>query len=151
MSAYKLIEVIKTSERETQSIYDRDDLTIALADMKNDFGAAVKVDTTLATYCVVIKQDTGERMGGEYWASTPTVAEGETPVDVSIRQRVYTHNDYADDNIAAYDSERLAIGNFNTKAAASMKKAECNFALTVRIDGKGDFADFDIFTRSQAE
>lgn len=144
MSAYKLIEVVKTSEKETQAIYDREDLTTALADMKNDFGANVKADATLSTYCVVIKQDTGEKMDGKYW-SIPT--NDEEPIDVAIRQRVYTHNDYAEDNIAAYDSEKLAIGNFNTKSASAMKKADCNFAITVRIDGEGNFADFDVFNR----
>ena len=52
-----------------------------------------------------------------------------------------------EDNISPYDSEKLAIGNFNTKAAAAMKKAECNFALTIRIDGTGKYADFDVFER----
>lgn len=144
MSNFKLIEVVKTSEKENQSIYDKDDLTVALADMHNDFGVAVKADTTLSVYCVVVEQATGQRMGGLYYAD-PTVE------NTDIKQRVYTHNDYADDNISAYDSERLAIGNYNTKLSASMKKAECNFALTIRLDGKGEFADFNVFKRLTEE
>ena len=139
MSNFKLIEVVKTSEKENQSIYDKDDLTVALADMHNDFGAAVKADTTLSVYCVVIEQATGQKMGGLFY----TTSEENT----DIKQRVYTHNDYDDDNISAYDSERLAIGNYNTKLSASMKKAECNFALTIRLDGKGEFADFNAWNR----
>lgn len=141
MSAYKLIEVVKTSEKETQSIYDREDLTTAIADMKNDFGANVKLDTTLATYAIVIEQATGELVDKKYW--------GLSGDENLIRQRVYTHNDYADDDIVAYDSEKLAIGNFNTKSASSMKKSECNFAVTLRVDGFGCIADDDIFHREQ--
>lgn len=142
MSAYKLIEVVKTSEKETQSIYDKEDLTTALADMHNSFGVAVKADSTISVYCVVIEQATGQRMGGLYFATSSE--------DADIKQRVYTHNDYAEDNVSYYDTERLAIGNYNTKLSASMKKAECNFAITVRIDGKGEFADFNIWTRPVA-
>lgn len=145
MSAYKLIEVVKTSEKETQSIYDREDLTTAIADMKNDFGVNVKANSTLSTYAIVIEQSTGERIDGKYWRTNDVTN------DFSIRNRVYTHNDYANDNIAAYDSKQLAIGNFNIKAADSMKKAECNYALTVLIDGKGNFADCDVFHREQSQ
>ena len=140
MSAYKLIEVVKTSEKEIQSIHDKDDLTTALADMKNDFGVAVKADNTLSVFCILIEQATGMRKDGKYWHT-------DADVDYSIKNRVYTHNDYTDDNITAYDNERLAIGNFNTKSASSMKKAECNFALTVRIDGEGNYKDLDVFHR----
>lgn len=139
MSNFKLIEVVKTSEKENQSIYDKDDLTIALADMHNDFGVAVKADSTLSVYCVVIEQTTGRKMGGLFYTTSE--------VNSDIKQRVYTHNNYAEDNITAYDTERLAIGNYNTKLAASMKKAECNFALTVRIDAKGEFADFNVYKK----
>lgn len=147
MSTYKLIEVIKDTSKENQSIYDRSDVNTALADMKNDFGVAVKADNTLSAYCVVIDQETGARIGGRYWSTSVNVEEGEEPIDTSIRQRVYTHNNYTEDNISPYDSEKLAIGNFNTKAAASMKNSNCNFALTIRIDGTGKFADFDVFER----
>lgn len=148
MSAYKLIEVRKTSEAETQSIYDRDDLTTAIADMKDDFGKALKTDDILSVYCVVIEQATGERVDGKYWI-LPTVVEGLS--DISIRQRVYTHNDYQDDNLAPYDSEQLAIANFNTKSASAMKKEECNFAVTIRIDSTGKFAEKDVFHRPQPQ
>lgn len=147
MSQYKLIEVVKTSEKEEQSIYDRDNLNTALADMKNDFGVAVKAETTLCVYCVVIDQTTGNKIGGKYWSLTSSVGDNENLSDNTIRQRVYTHNDYADDNITPYESEKLAIGNFNTKAAAAMKKEECNFALTVRIDGTGFLVDVDLFNK----
>lgn len=147
MSTYKLIEVVKDTSKENQSIYDRSDVNTALADMKNDFGVALKTDNTLSAYCVVVDQETGARIDGRYWSASVNVEEGEEPIDTSIRQRVYTHNNYAEDNITPYDSEKLAIGNFNTKAAASMKKAECNFALTIRIDSTGKFADFDVFER----
>jgi hypothetical protein len=146
MSTYKLIEVVKDTSKENQSIYDKPDLNTALADMKNDFGVVLKADNTLSAYCVVIEQETGARIDGRYWSAS-SVDEGEEPIDTSIRQRVYTHNNYAEDNLTPYDSEKLAIGNFNTKAAASMIKAECNFALTIRIDGTGKFADFDVFER----
>ena len=62
MSNYKLIEVVKTAERETQSIYDKDDLAKAISDMHNDFGVAVKTDATLSVYCTLIDQETGEKV-----------------------------------------------------------------------------------------
>ena len=146
MSAYKLIEVVKTPEKETQAIYGKDDFAIAIADMKNDFGVAVKADDTIATYAVIIDQLTGELKDRKYWKDA-----SKEPSEISIRDRVYTHNDYAEDNITAYDTEKLAIGNFNTKAAASAKKTECNFALTIRIDGEGNYKDLDVFNRTEAK
>jgi hypothetical protein len=147
VSTYKLIEVVKDTSKENQSIYDKSDLNTALADMKNDFGVALKADNTLSAYCIVIEQETGARIDGRYWSASVSIEEGAEPIDISIRQRVYTHNNYAEDNITPYESEKLAIGNFNTKAAASMKKSECNFALTIRIDETGEYADFDKFER----
>ena len=58
MAKYKLIEVIKTSEKETQSIYDFDTIEDATARMHNDFGVALKQEGTLATYCVIVDNDT---------------------------------------------------------------------------------------------
>ena len=134
--SYKLIEVIKTSEKETPALYDREDLETAYADMRNDFGVAVKQDTTLSVYCLVINNDTGEKMDRLYWGKSVQ------DVDISIKDRVYTHNDYQEDNVSAYDSEQLAIGNFNTKFAAMLKKADCNFAICIRLDGTGEIKDF---------
>lgn len=136
MSAYKLIEVKKTEEKETQSIYDKDTLDAAIIAMHNDFGAAVKADDIIGVYCIVIDNTTGAKSDKLHWGA-------------SVKDRVYTHNDYADDNIAGYDSEKLAIGNYHTKLSAQRNTAECNFAITVRIDGKGEFADFDVWNREQ--
>lgn len=137
MSAYKLIQVIKTAERETQSIYDKEDLKSASDDMHNSFGVAVKADSTLAVYVTIINNETGELEGNLHWLDV----NYEQPELTIIKPRVYTHNDYQDDNIAAYDSERLAIGNFHTKWATYSKKADCNFAIVVQLDGTGALTD----------
>jgi hypothetical protein len=65
----------------------------------------------------------------------------------AVKDRVYTHNDVQEDNVAAYDSEQLAIGNYHTKLASQRNNASINFAVTVRLDGKGNFKDFDAWTR----
>lgn len=149
MSAYKIIEVIKTSEKETQSIYDADNILNAEIKMHNDFGVAVKQDTTLATYVTVIDNTDGSRINGRYYAKKVDFKPGDEPVDLSIKQRVYTHNNYAEDNITSYESEQLAIGNFHTKLAAQRNNASCNFALTIRLDGQGDYAEFDNWRRDE--
>ena len=136
MSAYKLIKVVKTTEKETQSIYDKSDLKSALDDMHNEFGAAVKSDTTMATYCIVINNNTGDLEGNLYWEDeTLSIEERE------IRDRIYTHNDCENDNIAAYESEKLLIGNFHTKWAAYSKKEACKFAIVVKLNRMGNVTE----------
>lgn len=132
MSLFKLIEVRKTSEKETQSIYDKASLDEAIIDMHNDFGVAVKQEDTLGAYCVIIDNTTGAQAKVLHWG------EG-------IKDRVYTHNDYANDNISAYDSEQLAIGNFHTKVASQRSHADCKHAITVRLGSTGNYADYDVY------
>lgn len=137
MSAYKLIKVVKTTEKETQSLYDFEDTKTALDTMHNDYGVAVKADDTLCVYCTVINNETGELVGNLNWTGQPYPQDEQK----TIRQRVYTHNDYQDDNITPYDSEKLAIGNFHTKWASYSKKEDCNFALVIRLDEWGLITD----------
>jgi len=132
MSTYKLISVVKTTEKETQSIYNKDDFKTASDDMCNAFGVALKADTTLAVYCSVIDNETGKVVDNLYWT------DQSVQVSDAIKPRVYTHNDYQEDNIAAYDSEKLALGNFYTKWATYSKKEDCNFAIVVLLDNMGN-------------
>lgn len=132
MSLFKLIEITKTSEKESQSIYDKDSLNEAVNAMHNDFGVAVKQDATIGAYCVVIDNTTGAQTKVLQWG-------------VGVKDRVYTHNDYADDNISAYDSEKLAIGNFHTKVASQRNHEGCKHAITVRLGSMGNFADYDVY------
>lgn len=136
MSAYKLIKIIKTSDnKESQSIYDKDTLEVAVMDMHNDFGVAVKQDATIGAYAVVIDNTTGAKADSVQWGDF-------------VKHRVYTHNDASEDNIAAYDTEKLAIGNYHTKLSAQRNNANVNHAITIRLDGKGDFADSDAWNRN---
>ena len=130
--SYKLVEIKKTSEKETQSIYDKADVNEAINTMHNDFGVMVKADDTIGAYCIVIDNTTGAQIKVLQWG-------------VGVKNRVYTHNDYADDNISAYDSEKLAIGNYHTKLAGQRNHEGCKFAITIRINGIGNFVDFDVW------
>ena len=155
MGNYKLIEVTKKlSGQETQSIYDHTDLTALKAAMDNDFGVQVKDETTASVYCLAIDNDTGEKIGCNYWAlpvpEPPYEEEVEIP-DVAIRHRVYTHNDYAEDNISAYATDRDAVGNYYAKSAASKRKIECMHALTILLDGKGEFIEYENWNRTIEE
>jgi hypothetical protein len=134
MAAYKLIEVVKDETKETPGIYDQDTLEAALIKMHNDFGVAVKQATTVGVYCAIIDNMTGARSDVLQWGE-------------AVKDRVYTHNDVQEDNVASYDSEQLAIGNYHTKLASQRNNASINFAVTVRLDGKGNFKDFDAWTR----
>lgn len=136
MSLFKLIEVRKTAEKETQSIYDKDSLNEAIIAMHNDFGAAVKQDENVGVYCIVINNNTGAREDFAQWG------EG-------VKERVYTHNDYADDNIAAYDNNKLAIGNFHTKLASQRSHEGCKFAITLRIGTMANIAESDVWVVSE--
>lgn len=151
MSAYKLIEVVKTEAKETQSIYDNNDRNAVIAQMHNDFGVAVKGNDTLSVYCLVIDNADGSKIDSRTWSKELVDVESGEPADVSIKSRVYTHNDYTDDNLTSYDSEQLAIGNYHTKIASAMNKAECDFALTIRLNSIGDVVDFDLFKRDVDE
>ena len=134
MSAYKLVEVSKTADKESQSIYDKDNLDVAVSDMHNDFGVIVKQVTTIGAYAVVIDNTTGAKLDRLQWGD-------------SVKDRVYTHNNASEDNVSNYDSEQLAIGNYHTKLASQRNNANVNHAITVRLDGKGNFADADIWDR----
>ncbi len=151
--SYKLIEVVKKiSGQEQQSLYDYADVTTLLATMNNDFGAQVKDDSTASIYCFGIDNETGEKIDSLYYSVENSFFGDDTEpvaVDTSIRNRVYTHNDYENDNIAAYDTERLAIGNYHTKIAGAMRKEECDHAITILIDGRGNFAEFSNWIRPE--
>ena len=152
MGAYKMVYVSKTiTGEETQSLYDHTDLTAAYADMENRFGAAMKLDSTASVYAMVIDKDTGECLNKCYWEINKFAGDGQENINTTIRHRVFTHNDYADDNIAAYESERLAIANFHTKKASAMTKEECNQAITILIDAMGGYQDFSNWIRQTEE
>ena len=134
MSAYKLIEITKTSEKESQSIYDKETLEDAVNTMHNDFGVAVKQDATIGAYCVVIDNETGLKADGVQWGDF-------------VKDRVYTHNDKQDDNISAYDTEKLAIGNYHTKLASQRNNQQITHAITIRLGGGGSFEDVDVYNK----
>lgn len=132
MAQYKLIEISKTVEKETQSIYDKDDLTIALNEMHNDFGTNVKLDATIGAYVTLINNETAEQVDCLQWGEP-------------VKDRVYTHNNFEDDNIAGYDSEKLAIGNYHTRLSRQRSNKDCIHAITIRLDGNGKYKDFDCY------
>lgn len=136
MSDFKLIEITKTSDnKESQSIYDKNTRDEAVNAMHNDFGVTVKQDATIGAYAVVVDNITGERADSVQWGDF-------------VKHRVYTHNDAVEDIISAYDTEKLAIGNYHTKLSAQRNNANVNHAITIRLDGKGDFADSDVWDRN---
>lgn len=135
MSAFKLIEVFKTADKENQSFYPLEDMFAAVNKLHDDFGAQEKLDTNIGGMCVLINLETGEKI--------ESLSFGE-----SVKDRVYTHNNFTDDTLAPYDTERLAEGNYHTKYASQRSNAECTFALTIQIDGKGDFKNFDLYQKA---
>lgn len=135
MSLYKLVEVVKTAEKETQSIYPVETLDEAIIRMHNDFGGALKLETTTGCYCIVINNETGNREANAQWGD-------------GVKERVYTHNDYADDNLAAYDTNKTAIGNYHTKLSAQRSHEGCNFAITIRLGTTGEIAESDVWTKA---
>ena len=135
MSAYKLIEVSKTTEKETQSIYDKDNKDNAVNTMHNDFGVAVKQSTTIGAYALVIDNETGAKVDGVQWGE-------------SVKDRVYTHNNKNADNIAYYDTEQLAVGNYHTKLASQHNDAEITHAITIRLNGIGTYEDYDVYDKN---
>ena len=155
MANYKLIKVAKKIEgNEVQSIYDyTDDMDALIAAMNNDFGVMVKDPDVVSVYCVAINNDNGAKVESFFWAMPRFTTDPESgePIenDISIRPRVYTHNDYAADNIAAYENEKLATGNFHTKKAAAINKSECNHAITILLDGSGKYLEFSNWTRQE--
>jgi hypothetical protein len=136
--AYKLIEIYKTEEKETQSLYDCENLSDAIIKLHNDFGAHEKLETNIGGTCVLINNETGEKIDALHF-------------DEPVKDRVYTHNNYASDNVSSYDSERLAEGNFHTKFASQRSNSECTFALTIQLDGKGNFKNFDAYRKNSEE
>ena len=134
MSAYKLIEISKTEEKESQSIYDKDNLNDAINTMHNDFGVAVKQAATTGAYAVVIDNETGAKVGSAQWGE-------------AVKDRVYTHNNKDSDDIAYYETEQLAIGNYHTKLASQRNNEQITHAITVRLNSLGEFKDFDVYNK----
>ena len=133
MSLYNLIEVKKTAEKETQSIYPMDVLSDAINRMHNDFGGLLKLEDVIGAYCIVINNTTGTREDSAQWG------EG-------VKERVYTHNDYADDNVAGYDSNKLAIANYHTKLAGQRSHEGCKFAITIHLGTTGVYMASDVWS-----
>lgn len=149
MAKYKLIEVIKTIENEntneSQSLYDFDDKEQGITKLYNDFGVAIKQNNVLSAYCILIDNTTGKTECNLHYPFTALVVAADEWFIPPIRDRVYTHNDYADDNISAYDNERLATGNFYTKIASARNNPKCNFAIVIKINGIGDYGEESIY------
>lgn len=126
------------AETDTQSIYPRDDINTAKADMYNYFGAALKDSTVTDVYGIVVADN------GALIARCADVHGG-------IRPRVYTHNDYEDDNLAPYDTERTAQGNYYTKLSKAMKTEGCKEAVVIHITGSGEFEENTYYIKDVEE
>lgn len=145
MSLYKLIEVTKTEEKETQSIYDFENLDPAVTKMHNDFGSSLKQEGTLSAYCIVMNNGTGY---AEATCVYPMISIFDEAMErYKIRERIYTHNNYMSDNLAGYDTEQLAVGNFHSKIASARSNPNCTYALTIRINSFGECVDRNQFIK----
>lgn len=133
MSAYRLLRITKTADNESAAGYDYDDFDTAMTQLHNNFGIEVGKDTSTGVLCILINNTTGHSDSLQY---------GE-----AVKDRVYAHNDYMEDKVYTYDTEKATIGNYHTRIAAQRLNENCNMAITIRFDGLGNVKDFDSWTR----
>ena len=152
---YRLITVQKTasSDREVQSIYSYDDLIEATANMHNTFGVALKQSDIETIYCLLV-DDNGDTMDKLSFSGSVEVEDPETGETIqesyTIRDRVFyisTINGETSINIAAYDNETLAKGNFHTRLASLMNNENCSEAIVACIDGQANYLEFSAWIR----
>ncbi len=145
---YRHINVIKTSDsdREVQAIYPFEDENLAIADMHNRYGVALKNSNLQATFDLVIneKGEEIERLS----ASIPDPNNKRQRYE--IKPRVYWRkvvNGVEEFDISKYDTKQLAKGNFHTKYAACLNDPNCTEATVACINGDGVNLELKVWNR----
>lgn len=149
---YRHISVIKTSDndKEVQAIYSFDDENLAIADMHNRYGVALKNTNLQATFCLVV-----DEKGVEIEKLSASIPDPNNKRQrYEIKPRVYWRkvvNGVEEFNISNYETKVLAKGNFHTKYAACLNNPNCTEATIACINGDGINLELKVWEREHGE
>lgn len=122
---YRLIEIVKQNDKESQAIYPYEDYTTAKGDFESKLGANMKTDAYSA-YTLMILDNTGKALD--------TVHAGDTFRPRLIEVKTTSEEE---ENITPYDSTELVEANFHSKWGSAIKNDAVKAEMLRGIDGSG--------------
>jgi hypothetical protein len=123
---YRLLEINKTNDKESQSIYPFEDLTSMEAEYETKLGAWMKNESVQAELLVMLDGSLNTieagRVGGD--ELSPRLIEVKTTETEEV-------------TVSKYDSNYLVSANFHSKLGAAMKNEAVTVEVLKGIDGNG--------------
>ena len=147
---YRLFEVIKTSEKESQSIYPYGNFTDATADYDIKLGTAMKAERELAHLLLILDEE-GRTVANKFLAQThEEEVDGKTVITtetISPRLIDIKITDEEKANMAKYDTENDVHANFYLKRGRAKQDAEVKAIILNGIGIHGEQIDYDNWVR----
>lgn len=137
---YRLVEIVILNDKESQSINDFATETEALASFHSKYGSQICNPYYNAQMLLVLD---GSLRTIEHSYHT----QDETLVIKPRLIEVKTTTEEAE-NMAAYDSNDLVIGNFHTKLGSAMNNANVKIEVLKGIDSEGNEIIYDSWIRT---
>lgn len=123
---YRLLEINKINDKESQSIYPFDDFTAMEAEYETKLGAWMKNESVQAELLVMLD------------GSLNTIEVGRVgEAELSPRLIEVKTTDTEEVTVSKYDSNYLVEANFHSKRGAAMKDKNVLIEVLKGIDGKG--------------
>lgn len=123
---YRLLEINKTNDKESQSIYPFDDLTAMEAEYETKLGAWMKNESVQAELLVMLD------------GSLNTIEVGRVgEAELSPRLIEVKTTDTEEVTVSKYDSNYLVSANFHSKLGSAMKNEAVTVEILKGIDGNG--------------
>ena len=123
---YRLLEINKTNDKESQSIYPFDDFTDMEAEFETKLGAWMKNESVQAELLIMLD------------GSLNTIEAGRVGEDeLSPRLIEVKTTETEDVTVSKYDSNYLISANFHSKLGAAMKNEAVTVEILKGVDGNG--------------
>jgi hypothetical protein len=123
---YRLLEINKTDDKESQSIYPFDDFTAMEAEYETKLGAWMKNESVQAELLVMLD------------GSLNTIEVGRVgEAELSPRLIEVKTTETEEVTVSKYDSNYLVSANFHSKLGAAMKNEVVTVEILKGVDGNG--------------
>lgn len=123
---YRLLEINKANDKESQSIYPFDDFTVMVAEYETKLGAWMKNESVQAELLVMLD------------GSLNTIEVGRVgEAELSPRLIEVKTTETEEATVSKYDSNYLVSANFHSKLGSAMKNNAVIVEILKGVDGNG--------------
>lgn len=124
---YRLLEISKANDKESQAIYPFEDFTAMEAEYESKLGANMKSDSIQAELLIMLDGSLG---------TIKAAKVGDSEIQPRLIEVKTTDSEVAD--IMKYDTTQLVSANFHSKLGAAMKNEAVIIEVLKGIDGNGN-------------